>query len=159
MNPPQQLTTPDEVTRILHGEIPLTRAMGLQVTAWDGQTVRLMAPLEPNLNHSDTAFGGSIASIAALAGYSLLFLLFRDRGISTRILIIKSVIEYRLPIDAEFSASASCPARRLRWCPSRATAVSSISLRPYFLNSNGRIFDNNKPRRQGGVCCYCCCST
>jgi thioesterase domain-containing protein len=109
MNAPTQLTPPAEVTGILHTEIPLTKAMGLRVDSWDGQTVKLTAPLEPNVNHTDTAFGGSIASLALLAGYSLMFLLLRDRQISTRILIQKSTVEYLLPIDAEFSASATCP--------------------------------------------------
>jgi thioesterase domain-containing protein len=109
MNAPLNLSSPADVTRILHGEIPLTRAMGLSVTSWDGTTVALAAPLEPNVNHTETAFGGSIASLAVLAGYTLLFLTFRDRQISTRILIQKSATDFRLPIDAEFSAAASCP--------------------------------------------------
>ena len=109
MNTPPNLTPPSELTRILHSEIPLTRAMGLIASSWDGQTVTLTAPLEPNQNHTDTAFGGSIASLAVLAGYSLLFLIFKDREISTRILVQKSAIDYLLPIDAEFSARATCP--------------------------------------------------
>ena len=103
------LSVPADITQILHAEIPLTRAMGLQVASWDGTSVTLSAPLAPNQNHTDTAFGGSISSLAIMAGYSLLFLLFRDRAISTRILIQKSATEYLLPIDAEFSATATCP--------------------------------------------------
>jgi thioesterase domain-containing protein len=110
MNAPLNLTTPSDLTHILHQEIPLTRAMGLVASSWDGQTVALTAPLEPNLNHTDTAFGGSISSIAVLAGYCLLFLIFKDRGLSTRILVQKSAIDFLLPIEAEFSATATCPA-------------------------------------------------
>jgi thioesterase domain-containing protein len=109
MNTLAKLTTPSDLTRILHQEIPLTRAMGLVATCWDGQSVTLTAPLEPNQNHTDTAFGGSIASLAVLAGYSLLFLMFKDREMSTRILVQKSTTDYLLPIEAEFSATATCP--------------------------------------------------
>lgn len=109
MNAPLNLTSPADVTKILHEEIPLTRAMGLQVASWDGRTVTLSAPLEPNQNHTDTAFGGSIASAAILSGYCLLFLLFKERSISTRILVQKSALDFLLPIDAEFAASATLP--------------------------------------------------
>ena len=99
----------DDVTAYLHREIPLTRAMELSVTGWDGQTVTLAAPLAPNENHADTAFGGSIASMAFLAGYSLLYLIFQERAFSTRILIQKSTIEFLRPVDDRLVATACCP--------------------------------------------------
>ena len=98
-----------EVTAYLHGEIPITRAMGITVAAWNGTAVTLAAPLEPNLNHADTAFGGSIATLGILAGYSLLHLVFLERKISTRILIQKSETEYLRPIDGAMEAMAALP--------------------------------------------------
>ena len=98
-----------EVTAYLHEEIPVTRAMGIEVTAWDGRSVTLAAPLAPNQNHADTAFGGSIASLGILAGYCLLYLVFRERKLSTRVLIQKSATEYLRPIDELMTATASCP--------------------------------------------------
>src|ERR1022692_3820852 len=77
----------DRITEFLHTQIPLTRAIGIDITGWDGTTVTLVAPLAPNQNHADTAFGGSIASIAILAGYSLLYILLAERQISSRILV------------------------------------------------------------------------
>jgi thioesterase domain-containing protein len=102
-------TSPKELTDYLHREIPLTRAMELRATSWDGQTVTLAAPLGPNENHTETAFGGSIASIAFLAGYSLLYLIFQERSLSTRILIQKSSIEFLRPIDEQIIGTACCP--------------------------------------------------
>jgi thioesterase domain-containing protein len=102
-------TSPADLTDYLHREIPLTRAMGMAATSWDGQTVTLHAPLAPNENHADTAFGGSIASMAFLAGYGLLYLIFQERGLSTRILIQKSAIEFLRPVDADLVATACCP--------------------------------------------------
>jgi thioesterase domain-containing protein len=104
--------TPEDITAYLHNEIPLTRAMELRATGWDGQTVTLAAPLAPNENHTETAFGGSIASMAFLAGYSLLYLIFQERSISTRILIQKSSIEFLRPIDDQLIATACCPPPR-----------------------------------------------
>lgn len=102
-------TSIDSITEYLHREIPLTRAMELRATSWDGHTVTLAAPLAPNENHTDTAFGGSIASMAFLAGYSLLYLIFQERSLSTRILIQKSSIEFLRPIDDRLVATACCP--------------------------------------------------
>ena len=64
----------DEITRYLHDHIPITRSLGARVEHADGQSVRLWAPLAQNLNHRDTAFGGSLSSLAILSGWVLLYL-------------------------------------------------------------------------------------
>jgi thioesterase domain-containing protein len=99
-----------DITKLLHKELPLTGAMGVQLTAWDGGSVQLTAPLEPNVNHTATAFGGSIASLAILAGYTALFLLLRDRSIAAHLLIQKSAIDFLRPIDTSLTATATLPA-------------------------------------------------
>jgi len=96
-----------DVTAYLHAEIAITRAMGIEVAAWDGTTVTLAAPLAPNLNHADTAFGGSISTLGILAGYSLLHLIFLERKLSTRILIQKSETDFLRPIDDAMRATAA----------------------------------------------------
>ena len=101
--------TPATETAYLHGEIPLTRAMGMEVGAWDGRTVTLTAPLAPNQNHTDTAFGGAISSLGIMAGYCLVHLTLEERRISHRLLIQKSSIDYLRPIDAEMTATACLP--------------------------------------------------
>lgn len=101
--------TPADATAHLHTEIPLTRAMQLTVTSWDGRTVTLLAPLAPNQNHADTAFGGSISTAGIMAGFVLLHLLFNDRDISTRVLIQKSSTDFLRPIDTDFISTASAP--------------------------------------------------
>jgi thioesterase domain-containing protein len=103
------MVNPAAVTAYLHEEMPITRAMGIEATGWDGTTVTLAAPLGPNQNHADTAFGGSIATLGILAGYCLLYVMFQERQLSTRILIQKSSTEYLRPIDDAMTASASTP--------------------------------------------------
>lgn len=107
--PNHQWLPPAAMTAYLHEEIPLTKAMAMTCAAWDGTTATLSVPLAPNLNHADTAFGGSISSAAILAGYCLLYLLLRERQISNRLLITKSEIEYLRPIDADMLATACLP--------------------------------------------------
>jgi len=98
-----------EITTYLHEELPLTRAMGVEAAQWDGKSLMLRAPLELNVNHTDTAFGGSISSLGILAGYMLLYLATKERGISCRLLIQKSTTEFLRPIDTVITATAALP--------------------------------------------------
>ena len=98
-----------ELTAGLQGKIPMARQMGIEVVRWDHRSVTLGAPLAPNINHTETAFGGSISSLAILAGYALLDLAIKDRGISTRVLIQKSATDFRRPIDGPMTATAGLP--------------------------------------------------
>jgi thioesterase domain-containing protein len=99
-----------QLTAYLHEEFPLTRAMQVSVAAWDHQTLTLKAPLAPNINHAETAFGGSISTLGILAGYTLLHLALEDQKISNRILIQKSSTDFLLPIDTAMTAVATLPA-------------------------------------------------
>ena len=45
---------------VLHHDIPLTRDMKLKVVDWQAGQLRLHLPLEPNVNHKSTMFGGSL---------------------------------------------------------------------------------------------------
>ena len=96
-----------ETELFLHEQIPLTRAMGVSVQSWDGQELRLSAPLEPNHNHLGTAFGGSLSALATLAGYSLLWLLLGDR--EAHIVIRESSLRYRHPVRGELIAVCRHP--------------------------------------------------
>jgi hypothetical protein len=51
----------------LLADIPLTRFMHLAITGWDGDSLRMSAPLAPNINDKGCAFGGSLASVMTLA--------------------------------------------------------------------------------------------
>ena len=84
------------IEKFLHEQIPLTCAMGVHVTEWNGVRLVVTAPLEPNHNHLGTAFGGSLAAVATLAGYALLWLALEDR--SAHIVIRSSAMSYRAPV-------------------------------------------------------------
>jgi thioesterase domain-containing protein len=104
--------TPDEITRYLHEHIPLTAHLGTRVVGWDGVTVRLAAPLGPNLNHRGTAFGGSLSALAILAGWALVHLALRDRGIEARVVIQRTELDFEEPVDGDFTAEATLPAEK-----------------------------------------------
>ena len=97
------------VSAYLHEHIPLTAHLGAVVEFYDGQTVRISAPLEPNLNHRNTAFGGSISALAILSGWTLLHLKLREEGICNRLVIQKSSLDFLDPVAADFRAECSLP--------------------------------------------------
>lgn len=99
-----------ELQAYLHEHIPLSRAMGVEVVEASVDRVRLRAPLAPNLNHRRTAFGGSIASLATLAGWGWLHARLAGRTPPARLVVQKSAIEYLDAIDADFEATCAAPA-------------------------------------------------
>lgn len=98
----------DALETTLHREIPLTRAMGVTVAGFDAAGLVLRAPLAPNLNHKHTAFGGSLATLATLAGWSLLQLLLREQPPAT-VVIQESAVSYLRPVTADFAARCALP--------------------------------------------------
>ena len=90
----------------LHRHIPLSQAMQVRVSQATPDTVVLCVPLAPNLNHRDTAFGGSIGAAALLAGWSLLSLRLSAAALPARLVIQRSRTEYEQPIDGDFTVHA-----------------------------------------------------
>ncbi len=109
----------EEVTDYLHQHIPVTRAMSIRVLAESTEKLRLSAKLTPNLNHQETAFGGSIASIGILAGWTLIHLRLRSDEHRYKIVIQKSEIEFLLPIEDDFEAECPFPSEQV-WTPFHA---------------------------------------
>lgn len=94
---------------VLHHDIPLTRDMGLKVLDWHEQQLRLHLPLEANVNHKSTMFGGSLYCGAVLAGWGWLHLRLKEEGITDgHIVIQEGQISYPLPVTGD--ATAICPA-------------------------------------------------
>ncbi len=100
----------DQLEHTLHAEIPLTRAMGVRVAGCDGHSLTLSAPLAPNLNHKKTAFGGSLATLATLAGWGCLQLLLHRPERPVTVVIQESTVCYRHPVEQDFAAVCALPA-------------------------------------------------
>ena len=94
---------------VLHHDIPLTRDMGLRVLDWREQQLSLYLPLDSNVNHKSTMFGGSLYCGAVLAGWGWLHLRLKEEGITDgHIVIQEGQISYPLPVTGD--ATAICPA-------------------------------------------------
>jgi thioesterase domain-containing protein len=101
---------PNELTTYIHKHIPITFNLGAKVEEYNGESIIISAPIEPNLNHRNTAFGGSISALGILSGWALIFLKLRELGIKNRLVIQKSSFDFFEPIENEFKACCCMPA-------------------------------------------------
>lgn len=96
--------------QVLHNDIPLTREMGLEVVEWAEHCLRLQLPLEANVNHKSTMFGGSLYCAAVLVGWGWLHLRQREAGIDDgHIVIQEGQISYPLPVTGAAVARCEAP--------------------------------------------------
>lgn len=105
---------PNYLQQYLHDHIPISAAMGVEVVDATEKGVVLRAPLDPNINHRDTVFGGSASAVEILASWTLVHLRLRGAGISTRIVIQRDTQDHDLPITGTFTAR-SFIGDPLRW--------------------------------------------
>ncbi len=101
--------SPQEIEDYLHEQIPVTRFMGIRLVSRSSHEIRFSAPLEPNLNHRQTAFGGSIATMGILAGWAFIHFNLQEMGLPSRLVIKKSTIDFMEPITGQFEASCEAP--------------------------------------------------
>nr|WP_256995413.1 thioesterase domain-containing protein [Rhizobium sp. L1K21] len=88
----------------LHSHIPLSAAMAIHVDDISSESVRLTAPLAPNINHRETVFGGSASAICILSAWSLLHLSLKAQGLESRVVIQSNTMDYSRPVTSQFSA-------------------------------------------------------
>lgn len=91
----------------LHEHIPLSKAMGVVVLAAGTDGVRLSAPLEPNINHRETVFGGSATAVGILSAWALIHLRLRKENLARRLVIRRHAMRYDHPITGAFTAAAA----------------------------------------------------
>lgn len=98
-----------ELQTYLHEHIPLTAAMQVEVRVATPEEVILGAPLGPNINHRETAFGGSMSALAILSAWSLLHVKLTAGGYRTRLVIQRNTMSYGKPVLGYFTAHARAP--------------------------------------------------
>jgi thioesterase domain-containing protein len=101
--------SPERLQASLHERIPITRALGVVVRRAEPGSVVVEAPLEPNVNHSGTVFGGSASAVAVLAAWALVEAGLEEAGQPGRIVIRRSAMDFERPITGTFAAAARAP--------------------------------------------------
>jgi thioesterase domain-containing protein len=101
------LISAQSLAQYLHQQIPLSRAMEVCAVDVTADSVRLSAPLAPNVNHRATVFGGSASALAILAAWSLLHVRLRGSFPAVSIVIQRQSTSYNRPIQGTFFACAA----------------------------------------------------
>jgi thioesterase domain-containing protein len=83
--------------------------MQAELRRWGADGLEMAAPLEPNLNHHGTFFGGSASALGILAGWSLVHLLTMEEGLEVQIVIQRVEIRYSAPAPGPLVARAEMP--------------------------------------------------
>ncbi|KMT22460.1 YiiD C-terminal domain-containing protein [Clostridium cylindrosporum] len=96
-----------EFEKLLHEQIPITKAMGISVIEFTPSKVKVSAKFEPNINHKSTAFGGSINTLMTICGWGMVFITIKKIDPEAHIVIQKSNINYLLPITGDFTAECN----------------------------------------------------
>jgi thioesterase domain-containing protein len=86
--------------------IPLARAMDVRLHACEDDRLVLAAPLAPNVNDKNCAFGGSLVGLMTLAGWALVELALRRRGLDCDVYVADSSVRYLAPVWHDFRAEA-----------------------------------------------------
>lgn len=93
----------------LHSLIPISAHMGITATHYDGHRLVLTAPLQANINHQMSAFGGSLFSVSALAGWSILQLKLGELGIAANTVIRGGDVGYTAPVFEDLVCEIELP--------------------------------------------------
>ncbi|MGI9323117.1 MAG: YiiD C-terminal domain-containing protein [Pseudomonadales bacterium] len=109
MKPALYIDSPATLEETLHQLIPLSREMGVQVLDYDGKRLSLTAPLAPNINHQQSAFGGSLYAVAALAGWGLMQLKLTELKLDCNTVIADAAVSYLKPVLDDIVCCVSLP--------------------------------------------------
>jgi thioesterase domain-containing protein len=100
--------TDDALARLLrhYNAMPPVALMQLSITAFDGERLRLHAPLAVHVNDKGCAFGGSLASMMTLASWGLVSLEIERAGLDADVYVADSQTRYLAPLYADLDVEA-----------------------------------------------------
>ena len=106
-----------QLVQTLKRQMPISTAMQIAVANWDsplceGGRLTMSIPLAPNRNHQQTAFAGSLNALCTVVGWGTMFILLGERGLSGNIVIHRSTIRYRKPVQTAKIVAGALPLPR-----------------------------------------------
>ena len=96
--------SPAGLEAYLREKIPLSRALEVRVIENSATRLVLEAPLAANINHVNSAFGGSLHALPTLACYSTLWTIMREAGTDGHVVVKRSEANYRRPVKGRLRA-------------------------------------------------------
>ena len=86
--------------------MPPVAVMQLRIAGYDGDCLRLHAPLSHHVNDKGCAFGGSLISLLTLASWGLVSLRVQQAGLAAEVFVADSEVRYLAPLFADIEAEA-----------------------------------------------------
>jgi len=131
---------------VLHTEIPITRRIGIQVEHCEINRIVLTAPLDPNINHKCTAFGGSLYSVAVLAGWGYIYNNMSIHKLDGHIVIQHSDVNYKAPVDGQIRAECKMEEpenlyRFIKTYKRKGRARLELQVKIFFNNTEAMVFN------------------
>ncbi|KGJ87920.1 bifunctional GNAT family N-acetyltransferase/hotdog fold thioesterase [Colwellia psychrerythraea] len=93
-----QLISSTALQDVWHDTIPLSKAMNIKISYFDGQELITHCDASFNKNLHNTMFAGSIYTLATLSGWGWVYLQLQQQQIKGDIVLAKANIEYHAPI-------------------------------------------------------------
>lgn len=97
-----------DVEQYLHKHIPISAAMAVTVSDLYPDVI-LSVPLQPNINHRRTGFGGSISTLGILTAWTFVHTRLQTLSKPYRIVIQDNSVEYLQPVTSDFEARCISP--------------------------------------------------
>lgn len=98
-----------KLTEFLEAHVPATQYMGFQLNEYNGHALSLSAPLEPNINDKQTAFGGSLFSLCVMCCWGMIYLKTQEKNIQCNQVVTESNISFLAPVDGKIIATCTSP--------------------------------------------------
>lgn len=93
--------------KMLFEKIPITNKMGIEVLDYEDSFINIKGLLKNNINHKDTAFGGSINTFLTLVCWSMVYRHIKKIDQDAHVVIQSSSIKYLKPIKEDFIANCT----------------------------------------------------
>lgn len=98
--------TKSQLETLLRKQMPLAKAMEVQVQQVDDTHMELTCALNKNYNHIGSAFGGSLSALMILAAYCRLFHIMGGEG---HVVVKKNAAEFFKPVHEDLKAVCLTP--------------------------------------------------
>jgi thioesterase domain-containing protein len=107
------MLTQDALEKAILKDFPIAKAMSIRVKETTASHVSLEAPLAANTNHENTAFGGSVYSVAVLSCWALVSQSLKEWGFDVDYVVVQDGhIDYTVPVAGDFEATSSWASER-----------------------------------------------
>jgi thioesterase domain-containing protein len=130
-----------DLVSYLEKAIKIIEKMGMRILDFQKQSVKIMLPKEPNVNHIGTVYAGSLFSLADFAGGVLFYSTFDLRKYYP--LLKEVTITFKRPATTDITVEASMT-------PEQAEGIKKIA------DETGKAdwaLDIELKDEQGNVCC------